>query len=196
MKIMIPYFMKILFWFSFVWFFMCGSLPPKEGVITQITGVDGSVNKLMSGDQFFNIQLSIANPQTVIQTLAEAQNYSTNHGGIRLGGNWILFHQGYGCYNFIGPFSAHYVLIFKRDNVNANHLILYDFVNRPILTQNQSISAQFTFNVTFDDPNITMPESHVYTLEFWECMGECKPDEYDKKTDKKAEIVIYYSVVP
>ena len=187
---MMPYLIKVLFWFSFLSFLNGCSFAPREGVFTQITRVKVGDIGFGSNDGYYH---GTVTNNTVTQTIAQAHDYVINHGGIGIGGDFTVYTAHYCCLNLSGSFN--FIKIFKRDNIPVNSSIQYVKLAPSQLFQPVE-DMSFSFNVTFDDPNITMPESHVYTLEFWECMGECKPDEYDKKTDKKAEIVIYYSVVP
>jgi len=182
----IKYFIKILFWISFSGFLSCISFAPREGVFTHIQKVK-STSFRVSG----NVYQTISN-NSLTQTIAQAKDFAINHGG-RIFGNFTVYYDTYCCFN--PNYPARYITIFKRDNIIVNNNIQYVQMPPSQILENVD-DKLFTIHVTFDDPAISMPESHVYTIEFWECLGECKPIEYDKKTDKKAEIVINYSVTP
>jgi len=189
MKLTNTYFIKILFWVSLLGFLSCGSFPPRDGVFTEITKLKFSATGFGSNDGYFHGTMV---NNTLTQTLAQAKDYALNHGGIVIGGDFTVYLASYCCFN-----GAHgwYLKMFKRDNISANNQITYE-KQVPSEILHRVDDFLFSFKPTFDDPTISMPESHVYTIEFWECLGECKPDEYNKKTDKKGEIVINYSVTP
>ena len=190
MKIIISNLIRILFWFSLIAFFNCCSFSPRNGVFTQIKKVSSTVTAYGSTDGYYH---GTVTNNTLTQTFTQARDYVFNHGGIGIGGNFTVFLDYYCCFNESKSIS--YLKILKRDNIIVNNNIQYS--KRPPSDVLQRVNdMDFTFNVTFDDPTISVPESHVYTIEFWECLGECKSNEYDKKTDKKGEIVINYSVVP
>ena len=184
-------FIKILFWIVFFGLFSCESFPPRNGVFTEITKVKGSATALSPKDGFY--PYVYINNNTISQTISQARDYVNNHGGIIIGGNFTVYIAPYCCFNEARTGS--YLKIFKRDNIPVNNNITYGKLAPSQILQRVD-DMDFTFNVTFDDPTISVPESHIYTIEFWECLGECKPTEYDKKTDKKGEITINYSVTP
>ena len=192
MSKLIQYLLRIPLWICLCILPVCASFPSKEGVFTEITSVKGSATSWGSND-FYSHGNTVTN-NTVIQPLAQAQDYIANHRGIGIGGHYSVHLAYYCCFNTSRVLS--FIKIFKRDNIPINNSIVYiPQIGAGSFFEFTEVNS-FEFNVTFDDPTISTPESHVYTLEFWECVGECRPDEYDKKTDKKGEIVINYSVVP
>ena len=59
-----------------------------------------------------------------------------------------------------------------------------------------SLAGSAAFPLNFNDPTLSSPESHVYTLEFWECLGPCNRTDYDRKTVKKDEISVTVVYTP
>ena len=176
---------KLIFWSSFTLIYVCGNTPPKKGLITEITSVTVFLTDIRDGNGIQST-LTEKNPIDIVQTLAQAQSMMFNYKGIIFDGSYSLEIRAYGCNKNSG---SNYLVILNRDGIPFN-------TNFSYIYKSEFQTAQFRIEPAFDDPNLSLPESHVYTLEFWECNGECKQYEYDKKSDKKAELTINYSVVP
>jgi hypothetical protein len=192
MIIEVQNFVKTAIFAMLMGLFSSCSIAPQEGVFTEISDFYGVALEIQSVNGYYSENIS---DNTVTQTLSVAQDWINNHGGIIIHGvfNFTLSH--YCC--FYGDKYYTYVIIFKRDNLLSENSI--EYVRRQdfgLLFDPVSPVEDFYIDVTFDDSTISTPENHTYTLEFWECLGECAIDDYDLITDKKGEIIINYSVVP
>ena len=174
----------------------CGKKAPVDGVLTEITSVDGRATHMKSPDGYFNVPIA----NTILQSFAGLQSY-IQHGGVSITGEFTLYFAGYDL-NDLNP-QAFFIVLLKRDGSYIQSGFTLKNVDLapmpdapPSFDKKYFTNYTFSFLPAFDDPNLSLPESHIYNIEFWECIGKCTISDSKLKTDKKAEIILNYSIGP
>lgn len=83
-----------------------------------------------------------------------------------------------------------------EDNPQPN-IIYKTYIDGETISNLASASDRMVaLPMKFDDPTYSTEESHIYTIEIYECYGYCNTNEYDKIADQKGQIDVTVHYVP
>jgi len=185
-------FIVLLFPLIFTW-----NCPASDGPETVIKKVDLVIIELGEGDitsegEFgldYTPQRTSYQKNVILDIDGVTLSQYLNRAGPGLNVSWLLNdinNSGVSC----GASQEFYVLIIKQNGVKlttSQYSVVYTYAGN-------HGDADFPLNLT--DQTYATPETHTYTLEFWECNGACDFKEYRKKTKKKEEITITVNFTP